>query len=121
MILSGATVVTSLDPVEVVTTDVHVVDGRIAASFGGASRDCSGCLVVPGNVCAHTHLYSALARGMPYTLEPPSNFTQILQRSGGASTGRSTRARSARPRSSAAWRRCSRARRPSSTITPRRP
>ncbi len=37
-------------------------------------------LVVPGNVCAHTHLYSALARGMPYALEPPRNFLQILQR-----------------------------------------
>lgn len=47
---------------------------------GGARRDCSGCLIVPGNVCAHTHLYSALARGMPYSLEPPANFTQILQR-----------------------------------------
>jgi putative selenium metabolism protein SsnA len=36
--------------------------------------------VIPGNVCAHTHLYSALARGMPYDLEPPENFLQILQR-----------------------------------------
>jgi putative selenium metabolism protein SsnA len=80
VILSGATVVTSLDPVRVVHGDFHVVDGRIAASGGGARRDCSGCLVVPGNVCAHTHLYSALARGMPYALEPPTNFTQILQR-----------------------------------------
>ena len=80
MILTGATVVTSLDPVQVVRYDVHVADGRIAASSGGAHRDCSGCLVVPGNVCAHTHLYSALARGMPYALEPPANFTQILQR-----------------------------------------
>ena len=80
MILAGATVVTSLDPVRVTREDVHVVDGRIAAAGGGTSRDCSGCLVVPGNVCAHTHLYSALARGMPYALEPPTNFTQILQR-----------------------------------------
>ncbi len=80
MILTGAVVVTSIDPVRIVREDVHVVDGRIAASGGGARRDCSGCLVVPGNVCAHTHLYSALARGMPYTLAPPTNFTQILQR-----------------------------------------
>jgi len=42
--------------------------------------DCSGCLVIPGNVCAHHHLYSALARGMPYRLEPPSNFVEVLQR-----------------------------------------
>ncbi|OFW75748.1 MAG: hypothetical protein A2Y55_02985 [Actinobacteria bacterium RBG_16_68_12] len=80
MILTGATVVSSLDPVRIVQADLHVQDGRIAPDAGGEWRDCSGCLVVPGNVCAHTHLYSALARGMPYTLEPPANFVQILQR-----------------------------------------
>ena len=88
--LSGATVVTSLDPVRVVQGDVRVEDGRITAvggaSVGGTSagtdgrRDCSGCLVVPGNVCTHTHLYSALARGMPYALAPPTSFVEILQR-----------------------------------------
>jgi putative selenium metabolism protein SsnA len=36
--------------------------------------------VVPGNVNAHMHLYSALARGMPYRLDPPGDFVQILQR-----------------------------------------
>jgi putative selenium metabolism protein SsnA len=80
VILTGATVVTSLDPVRLGTSDVHVRDGRIAAEGGGERRDCSGCLVIPGNVCAHTHLYSALARGMPYALEPPEDFVQILQR-----------------------------------------
>ncbi len=35
---------------------------------------------LPGNVCAHHHLYSALSRGMPYRLEAPRNFLQILQR-----------------------------------------
>jgi putative selenium metabolism protein SsnA len=80
VILAGATVVTSLDPVRVERKDVHVRGGEVAAGGGGERRDCSGCLVVPGNVCAHTHLYSALARGMPYGLEPPQNFVQILQR-----------------------------------------
>ena len=80
MILTGGAVVRSLDPVRITRDDVHVKNGRIAAEGGGERRDCSGCLVVPGNVCAHTHLYSALARGMPYTLEPPENFLQILQR-----------------------------------------
>ena len=36
--------------------------------------------MLPGNVCAHTHVYSALARGMPFALEPPTNFVEILQR-----------------------------------------
>lgn len=84
MILSGATVVTSLDPVRLATGDVVVEGGRVAsvgeAPASGTRRDCSGCMIVPGNVCAHTHLYSALARGMPYALEPPRNFVQILQR-----------------------------------------
>jgi putative selenium metabolism protein SsnA len=80
VIITGATVVASLDPLLLSTEDVHVRNGRIAVEDGGERRDCSGCLVVPGNVCAHTHLYSALARGMPYELEPPENFLQILQR-----------------------------------------
>ena len=80
MILTAATVVVSLDPVRIARRDVHVRDGRIAPDGGGERRDCSGCLVIPGNVCGHTHLYSALARGMPYSLEPPENFVQILQR-----------------------------------------
>jgi len=84
VVLAGGTVVTSLDPPRLVKEDVVVEDGRIAvvgpAREGVPRRDCSGCLIIPGNVCGHTHLYSALARGMPYALEPPANFVQILQR-----------------------------------------
>jgi cytosine/adenosine deaminase-related metal-dependent hydrolase len=36
--------------------------------------------VTAGQVCAHTHLYSALARGMPAPREAPLNFVQILER-----------------------------------------
>ncbi|MGD0714015.1 MAG: amidohydrolase family protein [Gaiellaceae bacterium] len=79
-VLTGATAVTSFDPLQVSQRDVFVVNGRIADAGDGGRRDCSGCLVIPGNVCAHTHLYSALARGMPYALEPPQNFVEILQR-----------------------------------------
>jgi putative selenium metabolism protein SsnA len=82
--LCGGIVVTSLDPVRLVTADVVISGGRIAsvgtAPAGVARRDCSGTLVLPGNVCAHHHLYSALSRGMPYRLVPPQNFLQILQR-----------------------------------------
>jgi putative selenium metabolism protein SsnA len=82
--LTGGTVVTSLDPSHVVKADVVIEGSRVstvgAAPDGAERLDCSGCVIVPGNVCAHTHLYSALARGMPYSLEPPVNFVQILQR-----------------------------------------
>ena len=33
----------------------------------------------PGLVCAHTHLYSALARGMPAPPRPPRTFPEILE------------------------------------------
>ena len=82
--LCGATVVLGLDPVELASADVVISGDRIAAVGpappGVPRRDCAGTLVLPGNVCAHTHLYSALARGMPYQLAPPGNFLQILQR-----------------------------------------
>ena len=37
-------------------------------------------LTIPGLVVAHTHLYSALARGMPPPRKKPENFPQILER-----------------------------------------
>ena len=82
--LCGAAVVVSLDPPEVVSADVVLAGDRIAAvgaaPQGVTRRDCSGTLILPGNVCAHHHLYSALSRGMPYHLPPPVTFTEILQR-----------------------------------------
>jgi putative selenium metabolism protein SsnA len=84
LLLAGGTVVRSIRPPVVESGDLLIEGGRVApagASGADAQRvDCSGCLIVPGNVCAHTHLYSTLARGMPYHLAPPRTFTEILQR-----------------------------------------
>jgi putative selenium metabolism protein SsnA len=84
VVLRGATVVVALDPPEVVAADLVIADGRVRAlgeaPAAAVPRDCTGTLVVPGNVCAHHHLYSALSRGMPYALAPPRDFTEILQR-----------------------------------------
>jgi putative selenium metabolism protein SsnA len=79
-VLSGGTVV---DPVggSVETRDLVVDGDRIGGSVDGAARvDVSGCFVVPGNVCSHHHLYSALARGMPGPADAPTNFVEILER-----------------------------------------
>jgi len=73
-------IVTSLDPVRLVDEDLWIAGDRIGKPGVGTRIPCSDAVVVPGNVCAHTHLYSALARGMPYTLEPPRTFLEILQR-----------------------------------------
>jgi putative selenium metabolism protein SsnA len=50
----------------------------LAAKYPGAKR-VSGAYLSPGLVCAHTHLYSALARGMMVDIEPSKDFAQQLQ------------------------------------------
>lgn len=60
-----------------------IVDGRIAAHAvaGATVLDCAAGEIAPGNVCAHTHLYSALARfGMPAPEPGPGSFIEILER-----------------------------------------
>ncbi|HXY82943.1 MAG TPA: amidohydrolase family protein [Candidatus Saccharimonadales bacterium] len=42
--------------------------------------DASGCIVMPGIICSHSHLYGMLLRGASLNIAPPSDFTQILQR-----------------------------------------
>jgi putative selenium metabolism protein SsnA len=84
LVLTGGTVVTSLSPPRIDRRAVLVDNDRVAEggwfTYSPPTIDCSGCLIIPGNVCAHHHLYSTLARGMPFHLEPPKNFVQILRR-----------------------------------------
>lgn len=42
--------------------------------------DAKNCLVMPGLVCAHTHLYGIALRGSVLNVSPPSEFLQTLQR-----------------------------------------
>jgi len=39
-----------------------------------------GKIVLPGIVCAHTHLYGALLRGAPLKIKPPGDFIEALHR-----------------------------------------
>lgn len=86
ILLTNATLVT-LYPATLRTGHVMIEGQHIAAVSSTRPDgvvdhvlDCTGKLVVPGNVCAHTHLYSALARGMPGPSVTPANFREILQR-----------------------------------------
>jgi 5-methylthioadenosine/S-adenosylhomocysteine deaminase len=69
---------------------VAVEDGRILA-LGPAEMissgfrtdemiDARGCMIMPGLICAHTHLYGVALRGSVLNVRPPSDFLQILQR-----------------------------------------
>ncbi len=42
--------------------------------------DANGMLIMPGNVCAHTHFYGAFARGMAIKGTAPKNFIEILEK-----------------------------------------
>ena len=62
---------------------VAVADGLVAAEppRGARTLRCPGGEIQPGAVCAHTHLYSGLARhGMPPPVPPPQSFLEILER-----------------------------------------
>ena len=79
VVLSGGIVV---DPAagSVAERDVVVAGDRIGGDAEIGERiDVSGCVVMPGNVCSHHHLYSVLARGMPGPPRSPRNFREILE------------------------------------------
>jgi putative selenium metabolism protein SsnA len=75
-----------LDPPAVAPGNLRVDDGKIV-SLGEGARDiagdeiieCNGAVLMPGLVNGHTHLYSALAAGMPAPPRQPGNFLEILQ------------------------------------------
>jgi putative selenium metabolism protein SsnA len=50
----------------------------LAAKYPGAKR-VTGAYLSPGLVCAHTHLYSALARGLMVDIAPSRDFAQQLR------------------------------------------
>ncbi len=84
--LTNATLL-HLDPIAVCEGAVRIEGGIIAAAGpdvapdgSDETLDCRGAVVMPGLVNGHTHLYSALATGMPPPATAPTNFLEILER-----------------------------------------
>lgn len=85
VVLTNALLV-DFDPIGVEAGGLRIEDGVITARGDVTAEvndevvDCGGAVVLPGMVNGHTHLYSALAVGMPPPAEAPENFREILQR-----------------------------------------
>ena len=53
----------------------------LLAQYPEAVREnAGGKLLMPGNICSHTHFYGAFARGLYIPGPPPKDFTEILHR-----------------------------------------
>ena len=97
LLITNATLVTwGADNRVIPGQALHIVNGQIA-TFGPSDNvlqmvrltvptgemevlDARGQLVMPSNICAHTHFYGAFARGMAIPGDPPKDFPEILER-----------------------------------------
>lgn len=89
MLISNAKLVTWETPNRILDDyALYIEDGLIreigpTAEMTRRSRDpepvnARGQFVLPGNICAHTHFYSAFARGMSIPGNAPRDFSDIL-------------------------------------------
>lgn len=85
IVLTNALLV-DLDPPRVEAGALRIDGNRIVArgpnvtpAPGDETLDCGGAIILPGFVNGHTHLYSALAVGMPPPPRTPRSFREILE------------------------------------------
>jgi putative selenium metabolism protein SsnA len=69
----------------VLIRDGHIAEigpsAELASRYSDAEvYDAKGRLLMPGNICAHTHFYGAFARGLAIPGPAPRNFPEILQK-----------------------------------------
>ena len=75
-----------IDPIRVEAGSLRMDGGRIVGRGANVGRegsdeavDCRGALALPGLVNGHTHVYSALACGMPSPPRVPTDFAEVLE------------------------------------------
>jgi putative selenium metabolism protein SsnA len=91
MLITNATLVTWENPNRILASHALFIEGGVIREIGPCAQlekkysseerlDARGQLVMPGNICAHTHFYGAFARGMAIPGEAPEDFKQILEK-----------------------------------------
>jgi putative selenium metabolism protein SsnA len=86
MLIKNSTLLTLSPPSISQQTDIRMENGVITERGkdlrpvnGEEVYNITGKYIMPGLPCAHTHMYSSLARGMPPPDTPPENFPEILK------------------------------------------
>jgi putative selenium metabolism protein SsnA len=91
MLITNATVITWTTPNRVLQNHAVYIQGEFIKEIGPSrtlvekypkakALDAGGQYILPGGICAHTHFYSAYARGMPVPGPAPADFPEILKR-----------------------------------------
>jgi len=89
MLITNGRVITFGETKQIMENGAVRVDGALIGDIGESGKlknaypndeivDAGGQLIMPGNICGHTHFYGAFARGMAIPGEPPHNFPAIL-------------------------------------------
>ena len=91
ILITNATLITWGADSRILPAQALYLDGGRIADMGPSTDltrkypstsmlDAKDQLVMPGNICAHTHFYGAFARGMAIPGDPPKDFPEILER-----------------------------------------
>ncbi len=89
MLITNGRVVTFGEANEIIVDGAVRIEGDRITEVGPTAQlqaafpddemvDAGGQLIMPGNICGHTHFYGAFARGMAIPGEPPRDFPEIL-------------------------------------------
>ena len=91
LLIHNATVCTFGDANRVIEDGAIIIEGGRITAVGTAAEllaahptmpreDAGGKLLMPGNICSHTHFYGAFARGLYIPGPAPKDFPEILHR-----------------------------------------
>jgi putative selenium metabolism protein SsnA len=89
MLITNGRIVTFGEANEIIERGAVRVEGDRITDLGDSTAlearytgdevvDVAGQLIMPGNICGHTHFYGAFARGMAIAGDPPRDFPEIL-------------------------------------------
>ena len=89
MIIYNARVITWEDENRVLENHAVLIQGKLIKDLGPSDEmvkkypdeekiDAGGKILMPGQICSHTHFYGAYSRGLSNNLPPAKDFPEIL-------------------------------------------